>query len=575
MKHNSIKIQYKDTLFKDGPYKSVKEAISKVARYYPDAPIFGQLDKDKNVVYTTAKQAEEEVIYLGDGLIENGLKDCHIAIVADNGVRYVLADTAISNGVGVVTPVDKDAPDDLTAMLLSKCDADAVITNFYLIDKINRARQRCPRLKTIITIDKKADGCLFYDDIVAEGKALNDANKGIYRDAPLDTSKPAKILFTSGTTGANKGVVLTGANLAANMNNCLDVVKTGKWEDTSMSVLPMHHSTEINTHIMSRWGNARLTYVNTSMKDLMTNIKIFKPSIITVVPMIANAFYNGIIANAKKAGMYDKMRKGIKLSNALSKIGVDVTHKMFKDVFAPFGGNLRQIIVGGAALNPDIVNGFKDLGVFICNGYGITECGPLISMNSDTDKECRSVGRPCPDLQVKIIEADSDGIGALCVKGASVASGYYKDEESTKKVFYPDGFFYTGDLASIDEKGRIVLAGRKKNVIVLSNGKNIYPEEIETEIENNMTYCDDVVVYSVDNGANAILVAGIFVKDDATRADKDKIKADFAALNQRLAGYKRINAVNVAKEPYQRTSTKKIKRDTVLDCHDADNLIKL
>lgn len=567
-------------LFKDGPYKSIKDCIARVGKYFPEKPILADLDENKNIRYYTGKMLVEETDALGDGLIALGLKDKHIAIIADNSVRYVYSDIAISNGVGVVTPIDKDAPEELTAILLNKCDANAVICSFYLVEKIKKAAEKCPLLKTIITIDKKVEGYPFYEEVVAEGYKLQKEGKGVYKDLDFDVKAPAKILFTSGTTGANKGVLLSGANLLANMMNCLNVVKAVKGSNNvSMSVLPMHHSTEINTHIMARIGGATLTCISSSMRDLMTNIKIFKPTIITIVPMIANAFYNGIYTNVRKAGLEKKLKMGIKICRLMEKFGKDIYRKLMTDVYAPFGGNLNQIVVGGAALNPDVVKGFRELGIFVCNGYGITECGPLISMNAETFKDYRSVGPVCPGLEAKILNPDEDGIGELCVKGPSVSLGYYKDEEATKKVFYEDGFFNTGDLAKL-VKGKIYLTGRKKNVIVLENGKNVYPEEIETEIENSILYLNDIVVYNapveVNGKKKEILCCGVYIEDEEARKNVDKLKADFAIVNEKLSAYKKINIIHMATEPYERTSLKKVKRgDAVLIRHKPENVIKL
>jgi long-chain acyl-CoA synthetase len=291
--------------------------------------------------------------------------------------------------------------------------------------------------------------------------------------------------------------------------------------------------------------------------------------------MIANAFYNNIWLNAKKAGKDKKLKKGIKLCGLLNKFGIDISRKLLKDVYEPFGGNLRQIVVGGAVLNPEVVKGFSDLGIFMVNGYGITECGPLISMNADTLNEVYSVGKACPGLAVKLVNIDEDGVGELCVKGKSVSLGYYKDKKATKEVFMNDGYFNTGDLARIDKRGLIFLTGRKKNAIILDNGKNISPEEIETEIQNNISYCKDIVVYATTYKKNTILCAGIYIEDEEARKNIIKIKEDFIRLNKKMPNYKKIQFINIAKEEYTKTSTRKIKRDTVLNNHNFETGIRL
>ena len=565
-----------------GEIKYIKQAMYRLRDLVPNENILAEKGEKNDIIYFNCKQVVDEMDALGDGLIDMGLEDCHIAICAENSVRYVIADMTISSGVGTVTPIDKDAPVELLQTLLSKADVNAVICSAYLLSKLEEAKKNCPELKVLITIDKKVDGYAYYGDIVEKGYQLQKEGKGVYVQKEIDLDAPAKILFTSGTTGANKGVVLTNRNLGANMVNCCNVVKVPAGKDVkniSMSVLPMHHATEINTHIMARIISAKLTCICKSMRDFLQDLKVFKPSVIVIVPMMANMMYNGVWAHAKKIGKDKLLKKGIKLTNLLEKFGIDIKHKLFSDVHEAFGGQVNQIVVGGAALNPTVIKGFKDLGIRVSNGYGITECGPLISMNSETHLEYRSVGKPCPGLEVKLLDQGEDGVGELCVKGPNVAKGYYKDEIATKKVFLEDGFFNTGDLATIDKKGRIFLTGRKKNVIVLENGKNIYPEEVETEIENNMSYASDVVVYpapiEINGKEKEVLCAGLYIEDESIRNNVDKIKQDINLINQTLVAYKRVSMINLTKAPYVRTATRKIKRDTVMNLHNSENIIKL
>ena len=316
---------------------------------------------------------------------------------------------------------------------------------------------------------------------------------------------------------------------------------------------------------MARVGCGRLTYINDNMRNMMVNIKIFKPDVITIVPMIATAFYKTIWAQAKKAGKDEKLRKGIKLCNLLRKFGIDKTHDLFKDVYAPFGGNLNLIVCGGSMLNPVVIKGMNDLGIQIHNGYGITECGPLISMNADTLDEHLSVGPACPGLEVKIENPDEDGVGELCVRGKSVSHGYYKDPVATAAVFSEDGFFNTGDSARIDSKGRIILVGRKKNTIVLQSGKNISPEEVENVIETHLDYADDIAVYLAalplaGGTSRDILCAGLYIKDQEIRRDTARIRADIEAVNALLPEYKNIEYIELVDEEYEKTSTRKIRR---------------
>ena len=576
MKYKTERQNLKKTLLKDGDYNSTKEIFERINKYIPNKKILAEIDKNKNIIYHTAHDLYNDINAIGNGLIDLGLENKHIAISADNSYYYVMCDMAIAGGVGVVTPIDRDATDELFATLLNKCEADAIICSFHMVDKVKKAQEKCPKLKTIITIEKKVDSLPCLSEIIKKGSELKE--KAYYQNKKLDLSAPAKLLFTSGTTGPNKVVILSQNNLAANTVNCLDTIKATPDEtNTSMSILPMHHATEINTHISARIAAGRLTYINDSMKNMMINIKIFKPHVITIVPMIANAFYKAIWSNATKAGKDKLLKKGIKLCKLLRPLGIDPSRKLMKDVYEPFGGNLQQIVCGGAMLNPEVVKGFGDLGIFITNGFGITECGPLISMNTDTINEPFSVGKACPGIQVKLNNVNQDGIGELCAKGKSVSLGYYKDEEATNQVFDNDGFFHTGDLARIDKKGRIFLSGRKKNVIVLDNGKNVCPEEIELEVMNNISYAKECVAYIGKAGKNEkeVICLGLFIEDQSIRANKTLIQTDFRNLNKNLPAYKQINYINLVDEEYEKTSTKKIKRDTVLSHHDSKNGISL
>ena len=565
MKYRTERQLQQHSLLKDGDYKSIRDMLGRLRALYPDKQILAELDDNGKIVYHTASDIYEEVMNLGDGLMAAGMQGKHIAIVSENSYRYVIADITVSSGIGVVTPVDVNAPVPLLTALLAKCDADAVLCGAEQVERIREAQPNCPRLKTLITLDRKVDGLPFYDELVETGRKM--AGDSRYRNLELDLDAPAKILFTSGTTGANKGVVLTNANLAANMINCMDVIQADDKNNTSMSVLPMHHATEINTHIMARIGCARLTYINGNMRQMMANIKIFKPACVTIVPIIANAFYKNIWAGARKAGKGKKLEKGIKLCRFFKKFGIDLTHKLFPDVYAPFGGNLHMLVCGGSMLNPVTIKGMNDLGIRIENGYGITECGPLVSMNADTLDEHLSVGKPCPGIRVKIADPDADGIGDLCVKGPSVFREYYKDPEATAAVFDEEGYFNTGDSARIDDRGRIFLMGRKKNTIVLENGKNICPEEVENIIETYLDYADDIVVYPATytngNASRDILCAGLFISDEARRADRYAIETDLRRVNGILPDYKRIEYIELPSEPYEKTSTRKIRRTSL------------
>lgn len=572
-KYQSERVMNRNTLLKDGDYESTKQVFERIATYIPNAQILAELNDKKEIIYHTSKDILEDIESVGDGLISLGLEDKHIALLAENSYRYLICDMSIAGGVGVVIPIDKDAEDNLLVTLLEKCEADAIICSAYLIKKIERILPRCPRIKDVITIDKKVENYVTLNEVIEKGLALSE--KAYYKNKNLDLDKVCEILFTSGTTGANKAVMLNQKNLSANIINCGDTIKAETKNNTSMSVLPMHHSTEINTHIMPRIAYGRLTYISSNMKDMMTNIKIFKPYIIVVVPMIANAFFKNIWLNAKKQGKEEKLKKGIKLCKFLKKFGIDATHKLFKDLYEPFGGNLKQIICGGAPLDPDVVRGLTDLGIYIVNAYGITECGPLVSMNTDTWTDSASIGKPAPLLEIKVFDPDENGIGELCVRGKSVCSGYYKDPESTKLVFDNDNFFHTGDLVKRKEDGTLYIAGRKKNLIVLDNGKNVFPEELEQEIVTKIKYIKEAVVFEenikVKNEIKKAICAMVVLNDENKDISKEVILNDFRVLNNNLAVYKKIAYVEIEDTDFAKNPSKKIIRPLAIKKHNEEN----
>lgn len=556
-KYKSERQMLANTLLKNGDYSSTREVFERIAKLIPSAQILAELDEKNQIVYYTAKQIYELINDCGNGMLALGLKDRHIVIAAENSFRYLIADMTIAGGVGTVTPIDKDADAEHTALLMRICDADAVICSAYLVEKMQTVSEILKRDIKIITIDRKVEDLPCFDEIVSLGR--QKGNLGKYENTVLDLDKTCMILFTSGTTGMNKGVKFNQRNLAANIINCLDTIAAEEKGNTSMSILPMHHATEINTHIMPRIAAGRLTYINGSMKDMMRNIKMFKPYIITVVPMIANAFYKTIWAQAEKSGNAEKLRKGIKLCKVANKIGVDITHKIFKQVYAPFGGNLKQIVCGGSPLNPEVVSGLRDLGMFVINGYGITECGPLVSMNTDTFNEVHSVGKACPKLSIKLSNVDESGVGELCVKGASVSSGYYKDENATALVFDQDGYFHTGDLAKISDE-KIYIVGRSKNLIILDNGKNVYPEELEQAVYENIKYIKECMAFEGKCLIGGKLTDRICLMAYAENVDEETVRKDFLELNRNLEPYKRITYVEITDKEFEKNATKKIIR---------------
>ncbi len=563
------KVRQRKGLFAEGDYVSTKEMLQRIARHFPNKNILANLDKNGQIVYHTTTQVLQDVENIGNGLLSMGLENKHIAISAENSYEYITCVLSIMGGVGVACPIDKDAPQQLFELLLNKGDVEILLCSRGVLEKAKEAKQNCKKLTQIILIDGEEEGYQTLKEVMRLG---SEQETNIYRDKPLDLDAVCQILFTSGTTGANKGVMLTQNNLAGSMTNSLSTLKFRKAPyDSGMSVLPLHHATELDAHTLVRISSAKLTYINDGIKTMTRNMMIFKPHSICVVPMVIKQFYKSIWLTAKKNGKEMALKRKIKLSNFLRKIGIDLSHKLFKDVLKPFGGNLYQIICGGAALNPEVIKGMSDLGIYILNGYGLTECGPLVSANSNACKDVHSIGYACPDVEVKIDEPSENSIGELCIRAKSVSKGYYKDPQATKMAFSEDGFFHSGDYARISKKGKIYLSGRKKNKIVLENGKNVFPEEVERDIENKLDYVKEVVVYAGDVTSNeeikTVICAGIYIEDISTRKNLNKIKGDFIEINKNLPVYKRVGCVDVLDSEFEKTSSQKLQRESAYSKH--------
>ena len=344
-----------------------------------------------------------------------------------------------------------------------------------------------------------------------------------------------------------------------------------KPDDTIVSVLPIHHTYELACMIAGLDYGMHIC-INDSLTRVLKNFQIFKPTGLVLVPLFVYTIYKKIWAEAKKSGRDGKLKLGIGASRAMMAVGIDKRKELFADVVNAFGGRLEKIICGGAALNQDIIDTFDAMGITILNGYGITECAPLISCNRNRYQKKGSVGVPIIGEEIKIADPDENGEGEICVKGPNVMLGYYKNPEATAEAFDEEGYFKTGDYGKLDEEGWIYITGRLKNLIIFSNGKNVYPEEIETEI-SRIRGVGESVVYAGESKANPqkeVIVAEIYPDYDTLEMDgigrdeEDKIKEYFHAevrkANSRMVSYKAVGLVKIRKEEFPKNTSRKIMR---------------
>ena len=513
--------------------------------------------KGKKITEVTFSEFYNETRYLGAGLCALGLSTGHIACAAKNSYRWIVSYMSRLQSAGVFVPVDKDLPENDLINVLKVSNSRAVFYDSSTASTLMKNAHLLPDIEYFICLDKDIDDGRFisYNYVIEKGK---DVGVGLFEESFTDDKDSLKLLvFTSGTTGSSKGVMLSENNLVAEVNYGLEVCHV---LNVGLSVLPMCHTYEAVVDIFSSIHCRSTMCINTSLKQVLSDFKLFQPDYVIIVPLFAEMFINGIQRSIKKQGKEKKFAFGLKLTKTLRKLGIDIRRKIFADILSEFGGNLKLIICGGAAIRKEVGEFFDSLGITLIGGYGITECSPLVSVNTFEDNSFESVGHKLPCMEWKIDEPDSNGEGEILVKGDNVMLGYYKDPEKTAEAFV-DGWFRTGDYGRITKDDKLVITGRKKNLIVLNNGKNIYPEEIENLIMN-LDYITEVIVKSKKNefGAEVALIAEIYCEEEHSKTLQE-IEADIKEAVKELPPYKHIESVEIRETPFKKTLSRKIIRN--------------
>lgn len=535
---------------------AAKEDGSKIAFKYKVG------DNVKEITYT---EFQNDTIALGTALSTIKMADKHIATIGTNSYEWITTYLTVLKSNGVFVPVDKELTCDEIINVLKSSDSEVLFYADQYEKYIEEFKKNLPNVKYYIGFQKEKDeeNVLSYKAFMEKGKKAYETGDTSYSSIEhKDTNILKLLVYTSGTTGNPKGVMLTEHNLVSVVYYGLQVadIKT-----TCLSVLPYHHTYEAVAGILVALHKRACICINDSLKNVLKNIQLFKPDYIYLVPAFTEVFYKNIWANAKKSGKDNALKIMIPVSNALRKVGIDLRDVFFKSVHDAFGGNLREIVCGGAPIRPEIGKFFNDIGITLLNGYGITECSPLVSVNRLELNDSSTVGVILPCCEVKFENVTPDGDGEICVKGDIVMMGYYKDPERTAKVL-KDGWFNTEDFGRLNEKGQLVINGRKKNVIVLNNGKNIYPEELENYVLE-IPYVLEAIVKAVknDNGQETALCAEVFLNQDALKEHnienpEESLKKDIAKNMKDLPVYKRITKIEIRDEEFVKTTTKKIKR---------------
>ena len=537
---------------------AVKEAGDKNAFEYRD-----EVNHDK-IVEVTYKDFVKDTDELGTALASLGMENKHIAMIGENSYKWLTVYLTVLKSTGVFVPIDRELPCKDIINVLKHSDSEVLFYSEKYEKWIQEIKTNVPNIKFFIGLNRheNEENLLSYDIFKQTGKTVLEQGSKIYTDLKDDENKLKLLVYTSGTTGTPKGVMLTEHNLISVVYYGLQVADIG---EKCLSVLPYHHTYEAVAGILVELHKHSTICINDSLKNVLKNLQLFKPDFIYLVPAFTEVFYKNIWNNAKKTGKDKVLKKMIPISNGLRATGIDLRAKLFKSIHEAFGGNLKEIICGGAPIRPEIGKFFNDIGITLLNGYGITECSPLVSVNRLKFNDSNTVGVVLPCCEIKFENINSDGDGEICVKGDIVMKGYYKDEERTNKVL-KDGWFNTEDYGSINKKGQLIINGRKKNLIVLDNGKNVYPEEIENYILG-IDYVQEVVVKGIKNniGQEVSLCAEVFLDNEKVKEMKieninEKLKEDIAEACKELPTYKKITDIKIRKEEFEKTTTKKIKR---------------
>lgn len=541
---------------------SVSELMRKAAEEAGDKIAFMYKENNKNVEVTYAK-FQEDTIALGTALTSLGLNDKHIACIGDNSYKWLTVYISVLKSDGVFVPIDKELPIDDIINVLKNSDSEILFYAEKYEKYVEQILREVPQIKFLIGFSRKeeSNNVLSYERFIEDGRKAFMAGNQKYIKLKSNLDDLKLLVYTSGTTGMAKGVMLSERNIMSCSYYGLQVAEV---KTRCLSVLPYHHTYEGVAGILTALYRHNTICINDSLKNVLKNLQFYKPDYIYVVPAFVELFYKKIIANAKETKKLRSLNMAIAVSNMLRKVGIDLRKKLFKSVHEAFGGNLEEIVCGGAPLRKEIGKFFDSIGIDLYNGYGITECSPLVSVNRPKFNDSQTVGVALPCCEVKIINPDEDGNGEIHVKGKIVMLGYYKNEEKTKEVL-KDGWFNTGDYGNINEKGQLSITGRKKNLIVLNNGKNVFPEEIENYIAR-IPYVQEVIVSGIkEDGREVGLLAEVFLNkemvDSLGVSDiKQTLKKDISSATSELAVYKKISEIKIRDKEFEKTTTNKIKR---------------
>lgn len=544
------KIEY--PLYEVQKFSSIKEMIELAVQDAGDKIAY-KFKEGEGIREITFAECADTITKLGAFISSISEDKRHVACIGNNSYVWITAYLTVLRSNGVFVPVDKQLPEADIINVLNDSESSILFCDKKFEELFRNNLDKLPNIKQIIVFERETDDGIFlsYNKALQKGAELDPST---FLAEQSDPNELKLLVYTSGTTGFSKGVMLSEHNLVSCVYYGLMVSTV---YDTGLSLLPYHHTYEAVADILVSFHHHSTLCINESLPAILKNLVIYKPTYVYVVPAIAETLYKRIMANIKKQGMEEQFKALIQKSNELRAQGIDKRREFFGFIHEGFGGRLKKIVCGGAPIRPEIAKFFDDIGLDLINGYGITECSPLVCANHDMYNDFRTVGIKLPCIEWRIDSPNEEGIGEICVKGDIVMIGYYKHPEMTAEVL-KDGWFYTGDYGYINDKEQLVISGRKKNIIVLNNGKNVYPEEIESYIQN-IDYVNEVVVSGEKDkdGNESSLTAEVFLEEEKTTAE---VLRSIKKACAELPLYKQISKVKIRDKEFPKNSSNKIKR---------------
>ena len=559
-----------ERIYKCLEIKDLKEMLNKSGEKYGEKTAYKiKIEKDKYKTYTH-KEIRQKINYLGTRLINLGLKNKRIAVIGENRYEWEIAYLSIVCGTGIVVPLDKSLPQNELEKVIERSEVEAIFYSEKYKESLKTIVSRgIGKLKTLISMDLKhhAEGIYSQNELINEGKSLVENGDKSFIDAKIDSEIMEIMLFTSGTTSDSKIVALSHKNIVSNLMDIASSLDINS-NDVFLSFLPLHHVFECTVgFLFSLYVGAETVFCD-GIRHIVDNLKEYKVSVMASVPAIYERIFKIIRREiAESNNLEEILENEKKYKNST----MEEKKKVFKNIHDLLGGNIKLLISGAASLDKEIEEKYRNLGLNLVQGYGLTETSPVVGIGTNKYHKIGSIGKTVPSVEAKVVDCNKEGIGELIVKGPNIMIGYYQNEEETRKVIV-DGWFHTGDLAKIDEEGYIFICGRKKNVIVLKNGKNIYPEEMENLI-NKIEGVEESFIYGkqLSNDKENIKIYAKIVYDEeiVRNAYKvqneseihDEIAKRIREINSLMPKYKAIRGFILAKEPLIKTTTNKLKRE--------------